>query len=60
MTNGLNLWDTAAAYGQGSSETILGNSLKAYNRDDCFLSTKFTPRFAGSGKNPVADMLAKV
>lgn len=59
MANGLNLWDTAAAYGQGSSETILGNSLKAYNRDDYFLSTKFTPRFAGSGKNPVADMLAE-
>ncbi|HBF75747.1 MAG TPA: aldo/keto reductase, partial [Lactobacillus sp.] len=59
MANGLNLWDTAAAYGQGSSETILGNSLKAYNRDDYFLSTKFTPRFAGSGENPVADMLAE-
>lgn len=58
MANGLNLWDTAAAYGQGSSETILGNCLKAYQRDDYFLSTKFTPRFAGTGDNPVADMLA--
>ncbi|WP_203648850.1 aldo/keto reductase [Secundilactobacillus yichangensis] len=58
MANGLNLWDTAAAYGEGSSETLLGNCLKPYNRDEYFLSTKFTPVFAGSGDDAVEQMLA--
>lgn len=58
MANGLNLWDTAAAYGQGSSETLLGDCLKPYNRNEYFLSTKFTPMIAGSGDDPVGDMLA--
>ncbi|WP_369403926.1 aldo/keto reductase [Secundilactobacillus silagei] len=57
MANGLNLWDTAAAYGEGSSETLLGNCLKPYSRDEYFLSTKFTPVFASSGADPVSDML---
>ncbi|KRM11415.1 aldo/keto reductase [Paucilactobacillus suebicus] len=43
MKAGLNLWDTAYAYGRGSSETILGNLLKDYDRKDYLLSTKFTP-----------------
>lgn len=27
---GLNLWDTAAVYGEGTSERILGNFVKVY------------------------------
>ncbi|KUP25923.1 aldo/keto reductase [Paenibacillus sp. DMB5] len=51
MKAGLNLWDTAAVYGQGASETILGEFTKG--RDDVLISTKFTPQLGGS----VEDLL---
>jgi len=54
---GFNLWDTAAAYGMGSSESILGEFVKQYPREDVILSTKFTPQMAGSSDNPVEEML---
>ncbi|WP_066585069.1 aldo/keto reductase [Sphingomonas pruni] len=54
---GLNLWDTAAVYGMGRAETILGRVLSRFPRSDYRLSTKFTPQAAGPGDNPVADML---
>ena len=57
MDNGLNLWDTAAVYGIGASETILGSFLKNDSRS-AFISTKFTPSIAGDGENPMADMCA--
>lgn len=57
MDSGLNLWDTAYAYGMGASETLLGDLLKPYPREDYLLSTKFTPMVA-KGDNAVADMLA--
>ncbi|WP_371069450.1 aldo/keto reductase [Sediminibacillus sp. JSM 1682029] len=41
MDAGFNLWDTAAVYGMGASETILGNFIK--EREDVLVSTKFTP-----------------
>lgn len=43
---GLNLWDTAAVYGEGSSERILGSFVKDVRREDVILSTKFTPQIA--------------
>lgn len=42
MEAGLNLWDTAAVYGMGASETILGKFIK--ERNNVLISTKFTPR----------------
>ena len=33
MECGLNLWDTAAVYGEGTSERILGNFVKDVRRD---------------------------
>jgi aryl-alcohol dehydrogenase-like predicted oxidoreductase len=54
---GFTLWDTAIVYGMGRSETVLGELLKRYARGDYQLSTKFNPRIAGTGDNPVADML---
>jgi aryl-alcohol dehydrogenase-like predicted oxidoreductase len=54
---GLTLWDTAQVYGMGRSETVLGEVLKRYSRSDYLLSTKFTPQIAGTGDDPVADML---
>jgi aryl-alcohol dehydrogenase-like predicted oxidoreductase len=41
----------------GRSETVLGKVLKRYARSDYQLSTKFTPQIAGTGHDPMADML---
>ncbi|TDK68538.1 aldo/keto reductase [Sapientia aquatica] len=55
---GLVLWDTAAVYGMGASETILGEFIKSSRRDELILSTKFTPQLASkNADNPVADLL---
>jgi aryl-alcohol dehydrogenase-like predicted oxidoreductase len=54
---GFTLWDTAMVYGMGRSETVLGEVLKRFARSDYQLSTKFTPQAAGTGDDPVADML---
>lgn len=42
MDAGFNLWDTAAVYGMGASETILGNFIKK-DQSNVLISTKFTP-----------------
>ncbi|WP_281687356.1 aldo/keto reductase [Pseudomonas citronellolis] len=55
--SGLNFWDTATVYGMGRSEAILGKVLKRFPRSDYQISTKFTPQAAGTGVDPVADML---
>lgn len=57
MQGGLNLWDTAAVYGMGSSESLLAEFVQQYPREEIVLSTKFTPQIAGNGANPVEDML---
>lgn len=46
MQAGLNLWDTAYAYGMGTSEKVLGTFLKDVAREDVILSDKFTPQCA--------------
>lgn len=54
---GLNVWDTAAVYGMGSSESLLGEFVRQYPRKDLVLSTKFTPQIANTASvNPVEDM----
>lgn len=55
MDNGLNLWDTAAVYGLGSSEKVLGSFVKETEKP-VILSTKFTPQIAGNEEDPVAAM----
>lgn len=57
MECGLTLWDTAAVYGEGSSERILGNFVKNVSRDSVILSTKFTPQIATASKTAMQDML---
>ncbi|QWU18009.1 Predicted oxidoreductase [Paenibacillus sophorae] len=52
---GFNLWDTAAVYGMGASETILGSFTK--DRNDVLISTKFTPQIAGEKDNAVEELL---
>ncbi len=57
MEHGLCLWDTAYAYGMGTSEKILAGFLKGLPRDSYLVSDKFTPQCAGNGANPMADMI---
>lgn len=58
MANGLNLWDTAYAYGMGTSEKVLAGFLKNLPRDSYLISDKFTPQCADtSSKTAMADMI---
>ncbi|WP_202903319.1 aldo/keto reductase [Gorillibacterium massiliense] len=41
LQHGFTLWDTAAVYGMGASESIIGQLIK--DEHDIILSTKFTP-----------------
>ncbi len=55
MEASLNLWDTAAVYGVGASETLLGQFIKEQHaQDQVFISTKFTPGFS---EEPVEETL---
>ena len=58
MENGLNLWDTAYAYGMGTSEKVLSGFLKGLPRESYLVSDKFTPQCADA-KSPTAmkDMI---
>lgn len=58
LEKGLNLWDTAAVYGMGSSESALGALVREHPREKLLLSTKFTPQIADEiSAQPVSDML---
>ena len=57
MECGLNLWDTAAVYGEGTSERILGNFVKNVHRNSVILSTKFTPQIVGSSPDAMQEMI---
>lgn len=59
MAEGLNLWDTAAVYGMGASEQILGELTKDILRKDWILSTKFTPQIADETSEAVTHMFAE-
>ena len=58
MENGFNLWDTAYAYGMGTSEKILAGFVKGLPRDSYLISDKFTPQVAdNSSGTAMADMI---
>lgn len=57
MECGLCLWDTAAVYGEGSSERIFGNFVKEVSRKDVILSTKFTPQIASASLDAMQEMI---
>src|SRR5215471_1575388 len=54
MDAGLNFFDTANIYSDGSSETALGKALKPHKREDVLISTKATFRL-GKGPNDVGS-----
>ena len=58
MKHGLNLWDTAYAYGMGTSEKVLAGFLNGLPRDSYLVSDKFTPQCAdASSKTAMEDMI---
>lgn len=58
MKNGLNLWDTAYAYGMGTSEKVLAGFLKGLPRESYLVSDKFTPQCAdASSATAMKDMI---
>lgn len=57
MELGLNLWDTAAVYGEGTSERILGNFVKEMRRENVILSTKFTPQISDGTPDAMQHMI---
>lgn len=57
MAHGLNLWDTAYAYGMGTSEKVLAGFLKGLPRDAFLVSDKFTPQCANGKPTAMADMI---
>ena len=57
MEYGLTLWDTAAVYGEGTSERILGSFVKDAGRERVILSTKFTPQIASDSPEVMQEML---
>lgn len=57
MNAGLNLWDTAYAYGMDASEKVLGEFLRTVPRDSYLISDKFTPQCADpNAENAVTAM----
>jgi aryl-alcohol dehydrogenase-like predicted oxidoreductase len=54
MDAGLNFFDTADVYSDGSSETALGKALSHHKREDLLISTKATFRL-GEGPNDVGS-----
>lgn len=58
MANGLNLWDTAYAYGNGTSEKVLAGFLKGLPRESYLVSDKFTPQYKEvNDKAAMQDMI---
>ena len=43
LDNGIKIIDTAEMYGEGKSESLVGEAIKGYSRSDLFLITKFYP-----------------
>ena len=58
MEKGLNLWDTAYAYGMGTSEKVLAGFLRGLPRESYLISDKFTPQCADpSSETAMKDMI---
>ena len=58
MANGLNLWDTAYAYGMGTSEKMLAAFIRDLPRDSFYISDKFTPQCANvASPTAMQDMI---
>ena len=56
---GCNFFDTAWAYGQGHSETLLGRTLRKHTDKRLYIATKIPPKnlkWPGKAETPIADV----
>ena len=58
MEHGINYYDTAWGYHDGHSETVVGEALKKYPREDFYLATKF-PGYDLSNFGKVEEIFEK-
>lgn len=59
LEKGFKLWDTAYAYGMGTSEKVLAEFLKGHGRNEYLVSDKFTPQCADeANSNAMSEMIA--
>lgn len=55
LDNGINFYDTAIGYQNGTSEQYLGKAIRKYaNREDIVIATKFLPRTEEEIKNNIS------
>lgn len=55
LDNGINFFDTAIGYQNGTSEQYLGRALKDFaKREDVYIATKFLPRSSEEIKNKIS------
>lgn len=55
LNNGINFYDTAIGYQNGTSEQYLGKAIRKYaNREDIVIATKFLPRTKEEIKNNIS------
>ena len=57
VKKGLNLWDTAYAYGMGTSEKTLASFINGLPRENFIISDKFTPQCQNGKPTAMADMI---
>ncbi len=50
LDNGVNLIDTAEMYGNGNSESLVGEAIKGYERKSLFIVSKVLPSNAGKNR----------
>ncbi|WP_461225115.1 aldo/keto reductase [Lacticaseibacillus suihuaensis] len=54
LDHGVTVIDTAEMYGDGAAETLVGDAIRGYNRDDLVVVSKFYPWHATAAKMKVA------
>lgn len=54
LENGINFYDTAIGYQNGTSEQYLGKAVNEFGREDVVVATKFLPRTESDIKNNVS------
>lgn len=50
LDNGINLIDTAEMYGNGNSESLIGEAIRGYERESLFIVSKVLPSNAGRNR----------
>ena len=59
VDNGVNMIDTAPAYGMGEAERVIGEAIKEYDRSKLFIASKFGMTFPNPGGGPPVKNASK-